>query len=117
MIQNSWNVGKMHKQCVPALPSPLAEGMGTRLPGLYDVWLCIMFFQRLTNRMTIHFIIIIHVCKEFKFKLAGVKSVYSDVPILPTTAVAGERERCILDRLAYFSSTCTVEPPIRDPLR
>ena len=58
--------------------------------------------------MTIHFIII-DVCKDndydiahiniliglskFKFKVAVVKSVNSDVPILPTTAVAGERER------------------------
>ena len=67
MIRNSWNVGEiqsMRKQCVPGLPSPLAEGLGTRLPGLYDVWLCIMFFQRLTNRMTIHFIII-DVCKDY----------------------------------------------------
>ena len=64
--------------------------------------------------MTIHFIII-DVCKdneydiahinilislsEFKFKVAGVKSVNSDVPILPTTAVAGERGVYLIDLL------------------
>ena len=48
VMKNCGNVGKiqrMRKQCVPGLPSPLAEGLGTRLPGLYDVWLCIICFQ------------------------------------------------------------------------